>query len=123
MPGRMSADNQKGMGMSEAVAANGVAGKSLWTLWRTYLWRWLLFGAIAGAAQPVLGDFDSFWLQKFYQMIGGLPFGLACFAVFTPLQNLLNTPRVRWKSWLTVIGTWMGVKFAFVGAMLALGMA
>lgn len=109
--------------MSEAVAAIDDAGNGLWTLWRTYLWRWLLFAAIAGATQPVVGDFDNFWPQKLSQMLAGLPFGLACFVVFTPLQNLLNTPRVRWKSWLTVIGTWMGMKFAFVGAMLALGMA
>jgi hypothetical protein len=119
----MRGQNQQGMGMDQAAATATASGKGLWTLWRTYLLRWLVFGAIAGLAQPVVGNFDSFWVQKLYQMLGGLPFGLACFAAFTPLQNWANTPRVRWKSWLTVIGTWMVMKFIFVGALMALGIA
>ena len=109
--------------MNETITSSDTLKKSLWTLWQTYLWRWLLFGLIAGGLQPVVDNLDSFWQQKVFQMLGGLPFGLACFAVFTPLQNWVNTPRIRWKSWLTVLGTWMGVKFVFVGLMIALGMA
>ena len=66
----------------------------LWHLWKTYLWRWLLI--------------------KLYQALAGLLFGLLCWAVFTPLQNLVNTPRVRWKNWLTVIGVWVGVKLLYL---------
>jgi len=62
--------------MTDAVAPSEAGNRGLWTLWRTYLWRWLLFSAIAGAAQPVVGNFDSFWQQKLYQVLGGLPFGL-----------------------------------------------
>ena len=92
-----------------------------WTLWKTYLWRWLLLALIGGALQPVLDNLDHFWEQKVYQILSGIPFGLACFAIFTPLQNWVNTPRVRWKSWLTVIGTWMGMKFVFFGIFIGLG--
>jgi len=106
--------------MNQSTPLIEPTGKKLWALWRTYLWRWLVLGFIGAALQPVTENLDSFWLQKLYQALSGLPFGLVCFAVFTPLQNAVNTPRVRWKSWLTVIGTWMGVKFLFVGAMIAL---
>lgn len=109
--------------MNQITTPNSLASNSLWTLWRTYLWRWLLLGLIGGGLQPVLNNLDNFWYQKLYQMISGVPFGLACFAVFTPLQNWINTPRVRWKSWLTVVGTWMGVKFIFLGIFVALGIA
>lgn len=95
--------------------------RELWNLWQVYLWRWMLFGAIGGGLQPVTTDLDQFWSIKLGQVLGGLPFGLACFLVFTPLQNWVNTPRVRWKSWCTVLGTWMGMKFVFAGAMIALG--
>lgn len=97
--------------------------RKLWAFWKTYLWRWLLFGFIAGGLQPVTANLDQFWVQKLYQALSGLPLGLLCFIVFTPLQNIVNTPRVRWKSWCTVIGTWMGAKFLFVGAMIALGLS
>jgi len=107
--------------MTEAAAPIDARGKGLWTRWRTYLWRWLLFGAIAGLAQPVVQDFANFWPQKLSQALQGLPFGLLCFVAFTPLQNWVNTPRIRWKSWCTVLGTWMVMKFVFVGVMVALG--
>lgn len=109
--------------MEQATTAIETNDKKLWVFWKTYLWRWLLLGFIAAALQPVTENLDTFWLQKLYQALSGVPFGLVCFAVFTPLQNAINTPRVRWKSWLTVISTWMGVKFLFVGAMIALGVA
>ena len=97
--------------------------KNLWALWQTYLWRWLVLGFVGAALQPVAENLDTFWLQKLYQALSGMPFGLVCFIVFTPVQNAVNTPRVRWKSWLTVIGTWTGVKFLVVGAMVVLGLA
>lgn len=107
--------------MNQSTTAIESNQKKLWALWKTYLWRWLLFGFIGAALQPVTENLDTFWLKKLNQALSGLPFGFVCFAVFTPLQNAVNTPRVRWKSWLTAIGTWMGVKFLFVGVMIALG--
>ena len=92
-----------------------------WKLWRVYMLRWLIFGVIAGSLQPVVGNFENFWMQKFYQALSGLPFGFACGLVFTILQNTFNVLRTRWKSWLIVFVTWMGMKFVFVGIMLALG--
>lgn len=91
-----------------------------WKSWRTYLWRWLLFGAVAGALQPVVSNLDQFWEQKLYQMLSGLPFGLACAVVFTLAQNKLNVLRTRGRSWAILLATWMGMKFVFVGIMLVL---
>lgn len=109
--------------MDQSAPVVEATNKSLWTLWKTYLWRWLLFGFIAAGLQPVTQNLETFWLQKLYQALSGLPLGLVCFVVFTPLQNAVNTPRVRWKSWLTVIGTWMGVNFFLLAVMISIGLA
>lgn len=85
----------------------------LWKNWKTYLWRWLLLGAIGGLTQWVDGEQD-YWTVKGYQVLNGLLFGLIAFAIFTPLQNKVNPDRKRWLSWVTVLGTWMGLKFAVV---------
>lgn len=102
--------------MNHSMAGIDSSGTKLWALWKTYLWRWLLFGLVAGTLQPTAHGSELLYLALY-----GLLFGFVCFVVFTPLQNAVNTPRVRWKSWLTVVGTWMGVKFLFVLAMFALG--
>jgi hypothetical protein len=52
-------------------------------------------------------------------MLSGLPFGLACAVVFTLAQNKLNALRTRGRSWAILLATWMGMKFVFVGIMLA----
>ena len=57
---------------------------------------------------------------KAYQALSGLPFGLACAVVFTLAQNKFNALRARGRSWAILLATWMGVKFVFVGIMLAL---
>lgn len=97
------------------------ADAGLWKLWRVYLVRWIIFAAVAGLAQPVVDHIDQFWEQKLYQVLGTLPFGLACAVVFTLVQNTLNIQRARWKSWGILLTTWMGMKFVFLGIMLALG--
>jgi hypothetical protein len=91
----------------------------LWKSWRVYLVRWLIFGAAAGLLQPVVSNLEQFWEQKLYQMLSGLPFGLACAVVFTLAQNKLNALRTRGRSWAILLATWMGMKFVFVGIMLA----
>jgi hypothetical protein len=96
------------------------SSNGLWKFWRIYLVRWLIFAFIAGLFQPVTNNFGQFWVQKLYQVLGALPFGVACALVFTMAQNTLNFQRVRWKSWAIVLTTWMGMKFVFVGIMLAL---
>jgi hypothetical protein len=40
--------------------------------------------------------------------------------VFTLAENTLNVIRLKWKSWLIVIATWIVVKVAFVSVLSAL---
>lgn len=82
--------------------------------WRGYTVRWLLFGLVVSVFQPVEDGLHTLWAQKLNQALAGLLFGASCAAIFTPMENLLNTPRIKWKSWLLVIGTWLVVKMAFV---------
>lgn len=51
----------------------------------------------------------------------GLSFGLAGAIVFTVSENMLNTPRVKWKSWLLVLLTWLVVKVVFVSVLASQG--
>lgn len=94
---------------------------SHWYRWRGYTVRWLIFGGIVGMFQPIENDLEQFWLQKLYQALFGLFFGAVCAVVFTLAENKLNTPRVKWKSWLIVIGTWLSVKLVFVSILAAAG--
>jgi len=95
------------------------SGPPLFRLFWTYLWRWGLLGLIGGALTPVVGPeaTDNFWSAKLLQALSGLPFGIACALVFTPLQNYVNPARKRPLSWATVIGVWMGMKFVFAYAL------
>lgn len=94
---------------------------SHWYRWRGYTVRWLLFGEIVQLFQPIVEDLDHYWQQKLYQALTGLLFGAVCAVVFTLAENTLNVPRVNWKSWLIVIGTWLAVKLAYVSAIIAAG--
>lgn len=88
--------------------------------WWGYLVRWLVFGLVVHLFQPVADEQSYFWLQKADQALIGLTFGLAGAVVFTVAENSLNTPRVRWKSWVIVVGTWLVIQviFATVGSIL-----
>ncbi|WP_457097885.1 hypothetical protein [Lysobacter sp. P5_B9] len=81
----------------------------------TYLWRWVIFGAIGGLAIPVATSDGDYGLVKVWQIGFGVFFGLVCAVVFTSLQNTFNKSRSRGVSWAILIGTWLGVKFAFYG--------
>lgn len=89
----------------------------LWTRWRGYTVRWLLFGLVVSVFQPIVDELEHFWLQKFYQALVGLLFGAICAVIFTLAENKFNQPRVKWKSWLLVVATWLLVKVAFVSAI------
>ena len=91
-------------------------GTGIWTRWWGYLARWLTFGVVVNVYQRV-EDYDNFWRQEAIQIGIGLLFGLACAVVFTIAENKLNTPRVKWKTWLIVCVTWVVVKTAFVTAL------
>ncbi|TAL71662.1 MAG: hypothetical protein EPN56_08740 [Rhodanobacter sp.] len=98
---------------------------SLFYRFGTYLWRWLLFGALAGLAIPVIGTAPNgvmpdgyFWHVKVQQLGFGVFFGLACAVVFTLLQNTLNKQRRRGVSWAILIVTWMAVKLVFYGVQM-----
>lgn len=88
-----------------------------WYHWRRYLVRWLLFGLVVSVFQPLADDVSPVWLHKIYQALLGLTFGAICAVVFTLAENRFNTPRVRWKSWLIVLGTWLVVKVCFVSTI------
>ncbi len=92
-----------------------------WYRWRGYTVRWLLFGLIVSVFQPANGENNPLWLQKLDQALMGLSFGSVCALVFTFSENRFNTPRVAWKSWLIVLGTWLVVKVLFVSAIALIG--
>lgn len=92
-------------------------GSGIWARWWGYLTRWLMFGVVVNVFQPVEDDIDHFWRQKAFQTAFGLLFGLVGAVVFTIGENKFNTPRVKWKTWLIVLATWMVVKTVFVTAI------
>jgi hypothetical protein len=93
------------------------ARSGIWARWRGYTVRWLLFAEIVQLFQPIPADLDTYWQEKLYQALSGLLFGSVCAIVFTLTENTLNTPRVKWKSWLIVAGTWLAVKLVFVSVI------
>ena len=92
-------------------------GTGLWTRWWGYLIRWLVFGFVISIFQPVVDEDARYWQEKTSQALLGLSFGLACAVAFTVAENKLNTPRVKWKTWLIVVATWLTIKVAFVTAI------
>lgn len=96
-------------------------GSGIWTRWWGYLVRWLVFGLVVHVFQPVSSNPEYFWIQKIDQVLIGLSFGLAGAIVFTVSENMLNTPRVKWKSWLLVLSTWLIVKVVFVSVVASQG--
>ena len=91
----------------------------IWHRWRGYTVRWLLFGEVVQLYQPTVDGPDSYWEQKLYQALMGLVFGATCAVVFTLAENTFNVIRLKWKSWLIVIATWIVVKVAFVSVLSA----
>lgn len=96
-------------------------GTGLWTRWWGYLARWLIFGLVVSVFVPVSDSAEPWWQLKLYQAGVGLLFGLACAVVFTLAENAWNTPRVKWKSWAIVAGTWLVVKVVFVSTLAIMG--
>jgi len=94
---------------------------SRWYRWRGYTVRWLLFGLVVSVFQPVDEHLNFLWQQKVNQALAGLLFGGVCAAVFTLCENTFNTPRVPWKSWSLVVGTWLVVKVTFVSSLALAG--
>lgn len=90
------------------------ANSGPWYRWRGYAVRWVLFGLSVSVFQPVVDDLDQLWQQKVNQALAGVLFGAMCAVTFTLAENILNTPRVKWKSWGLVIATWLIVKVTFV---------
>lgn len=92
-------------------------GHGVWTRWWGYLVRWLAFGLVVHLFQPVADDSAVRWLEKLQQALVGLGFGFVCAVVFTMADNLLNTPRKRWKTGALIVLTWLLVKVVFVSAL------
>ena len=87
-----------------------------WTNWWRYCVRWLAFGVVVEVFQPVGRSDSGLWLAKLNQFWTGLLFGLICAAIFTIAENKLNVKRIRWRSWLLVLLTWVVTKACFVTA-------
>lgn len=96
-------------------------GAGLWTRWWGYLARWLIFGLAVHVFLPVEDGPQPWWQLKLIQAGVGLLFGWACAVVFTLTENRFNTPRVQWKSWGIVLGTWLLVKVVFVSTIAIVG--
>ena len=96
-------------------------GTGRWTRWWGYLARWLLFGLAIGLFSPVVDGPEPWWQRKIYQVLVQLGFGLACALVFTLAENAFNTPRVQWKSWAIVLGTWLLVQVVYATGYSLLG--
>ena len=94
---------------------------SHWYRWRGYTVRWLIFGCITGLFQPIVDDIDHYWLQKLYQALFGIFFGVVCAIMFTLLENSYNALRIKWKSWVIVVMTWLVVKLVFISVMATAG--
>lgn len=94
---------------------------SHWYRWRGYAVRWMIFGCITGMFQPIVDDIDHYWLQKLYQALFGIFFGVVCAIMFTLLENSYNALRVKWKSWVIVVMTWLVVKLVFISVMATAG--
>lgn len=84
---------------------------TLTTNWKEYFSKWLAFGFLAGALQPVVQNLDEFWTVKLWQCISGLPYGFLCAVAFIFLQNTFNKNREKSKTWIFIFCTWMSMKF------------
>lgn len=84
------------------VAATAPA--SLWRDFRYYLLWWVVWVGIFSALQPVFEPGD-FWIQKAWQVIPGLFYGMALGCVFTLAQNTMNKKRRKALSWVLAIAT------------------
>ena len=92
-------------------------GSGVWTRWRGYLARWLLFGLLIHVFWPVPDSTQAWWQGKLSLAVLGLLFGLACALLFTLAENGWNTRHQRWKTWALVLATWLLVKVVFVSAL------
>ena len=92
-------------------------GSGLWTRWRGYTARWLLFGLLIHVFGQVPDGAEPWWQGKVYLAALGLLFGLACALLFTLAENGWNTRHQRWKTWALVFASWLVVKVVFVSAL------
>lgn len=115
-------NRSKCMPSSTPTKAHWASARSgIWNRWRGYTVRWLLFAEIVQLFQPIDAELDTYWQEKLYQALSGLLFGAVCAVVFTLSENTFNVPRVKWKSWLIVAGTWLAVKLILVSVMAMAG--
>nr|WP_315848160.1 hypothetical protein [uncultured Rhodoferax sp.] len=92
-------------------------GAGLWTRWWGYLARWLVFGIVVGLFQPVDDGVGELWQRMSLRLALGASFGVVAAILFTMAENIFNTVRVWWKTWLLVLLTWAVVKALFVTAI------
>jgi hypothetical protein len=80
-----------------------------------YVLWFCIWGALFSFLQPVTSEQTAgttFWAVKITQALFGAGFGVVCALVFAVLQNTFNKARVKWRSWLLAIGTWLTVNFS-----------
>jgi hypothetical protein len=54
--------------------------------------------------------------RKSLVSVTGLP-SAVCSVVFTLAENTYNFLRVKWKTWLIVVASWLMVKLVFVSVL------
>ena len=93
---------------------------SIFTDWKKYYFRWIVFGFIGGGLQPVYDNLDNFAVIKLWQCISGLPFGILCAITFTLIQNRFNKNRNKKTTYIFIFCVWMAIKFVIAAFNLAL---
>lgn len=91
-----------------------------------YLFRWMVFGVIAGYFAPVISanlgrtmQDGYFWGMKLHHMMAGLLVGAACGIAFTLFQNKYNSSRKKNVTWGIVLAVWIGFNLVFAGISLS----
>ncbi len=95
--------------MSEAVASKDLLKDF------GYYARWFsIWAVLFNFVQPVAGE-GNFWGLKLVASLYAVGFGVSCAAVFSVLQNSMNSARRKWLSWIFAILIWVSA-----GAIVAL---
>lgn len=81
-----------------------------------YLIPWAAIVIIGGLlGQPATGNPDDFWTEKGLQVLLTIPYGLLCWAIFTPLVNHFKAEHRSKKFWMLFAAVWMAGKFIVFG--------
>jgi hypothetical protein len=84
---------------------------TLFTDWKQYYFRWILFGFLSALLfSPVVTADAPYWTIKLWQCIFGIFFGFLSGVIFTFIQNTFNKQRTQNKTWIFIFLVWLGIK-------------